>query len=227
MVTAQRPREALSGHIPAPAETAASLFPLRLQMPSEWKLTNENILDLCSLNDRWQIETDGEGGVIVMAPSGPLSSERSGRIYAQTLFWSDTTERGCCFESNALFELPNGDRRSPDASWISEERMAGLEADDEGVWHVCPDFVVEVRSNSDRLSQQQTKMEMWISQGARLGWLVDPYAETVWLYRPKQAPERLERPMSLTASEIADDLIIDFTRIWPTDRPERQTAPTT
>lgn len=197
---------------------------LRLQMPAEWELTDERFLELCSLNEGWRIEADGEGGLLIMSPTGPMSSARGGRIYSQTLAWSDVNESGMVFDSSATFLLPNGDRRIPDAAWIGDERLAEMDADDEGVWHVCPNFVVEVRSRTDRLSDQQTKMEMWVSQGANLAWLVDPFEEAVWIYRPEQEPERLERPESVTAAEIADDLTIDFSRIWPRRDPEPETS---
>ena len=94
--------------------------------------------------------------------------------------------------------------------------MAEIRPDDEGIWQVCPDFVVEVRSPSDQLTPLQEKMDMWVSQGARVAWLVDPYEAGVWIYRPDQPPEHVARPESLAASEIAEDLVIDFRRIWLT-----------
>ena len=142
------------------------------------------------------------------------SSERELSIGADILIWSRASGRGRTIGSG-LVRLPNGWRRAPDAAWISDERLSRISPDDEGVWAVCPDFVVEVRSASDQLSPVQEQMEMWVSQGARLGWLVDPREETVWVYRPDQEPERLERPETLTATEISDDLTIDLTRVWP------------
>ena len=112
----------------------------------------------------------------------------------------------------------------PDAAWISDERLAAIADDDEIIWRICPDFVVEVRSATDDLGVLQEKMEMWISQGVRLGWLVDPREEVVWVYRPEREAERIERPDSLTATEIADDLTIDFSRIWPRRDPEPETT---
>ncbi len=209
---ATEPRDAV-------AEVKPALFPLRLQLPLDWKLTNDLLLRIGALNEVWRLEADAQGGLLIMPPPGPLSSDRSGRIYAQTLIWSESTERGLTFESSAMFELPNGERRMPDAAWIDDERLAGIDVNDEGIWEICPDFIVEVRSVSDELEDQQAKMQMWISQTARLAWLVDPYEEAVWIYRPEQDPERLERPDSLTATEIADDLTIDFSRIWPRHDP--------
>ncbi len=220
MVTAEPPTPSIDAHSDELWEAAPHAFPLRLQLPAEWTLTDERFFELCALNEGWRIETDAAGGLLIMAPTGPDSSDRSGRIYAQTLVWSDTQFSGRAFESSATFQLPNGDRRMPDAAWISNERLAEIADHDEIIWQICPDFVVEVRSATDDLKDQQAKMEMWISQGARLGWLVDPLKESVWVYRPEQEPERLERPETLTATAIADDLTIDLSRIWPQSEPE-------
>jgi Uma2 family endonuclease len=183
MVTETRPQAAAAEQAEHPDSddlaALALLLPLRLKLPAEWELTDERFFELGRRNEGWRIETDGEGGLVIMAPTGPTSSDRGGRIYAQTLVWSDTQARGRAFESSATFMLPNGDRRMPDAAWISDERLAEIDGDDHIIWRVCPDFVVEVRSESDRLAAQQVKMELWISQGARLGWLVDPLEETV------------------------------------------------
>lgn len=219
MVTAAHQRPLATEPHDAVAEVKPALFPLRLQLPLDWELTNDLLLRIGALNEVWRLEADAQGGLLIMPPPGPLSSDRSGRIYAQTLIWSESTERGLTFESSAMFELPNGERRMPDAAWIDDERLAGIDVNDEGIWEICPDFIVEVRSVSDELEDQQAKMQMWISQTARLAWLVDPYEEAVWIYRPEQDPERLERPESLTATEIADDLTIDFSRIWPRHDP--------
>ena len=215
MVTAERPKTRVGKTASAGSAQLPALFPLRLQLPPSWELTNDQLLEIGTLNETWRLEADAQGGLLIMPPPGPMSSERSGRIYSQTLTWSDASDQGRTFESSAMFELPNGERRMPDAAWISDERLSGIDANDEGIWEICPDFIVEVRSVSDDLEDQQAKMLMWVSQGAQLAWLVDPYGESVWIYRPEQEPERVERPESLTAVEIAEDLTIDFTRIWP------------
>ena len=197
-------------------------YPLRLQLPATWELTDDLLLEIGALNEKWCFEADADGGLLIMPPPSPLSGKRELRIGAQILHWSDASNQGDAFPS-ATFRLPNGWRRAPDAAWISDERLSGIAPDDEGIWAVCPDFVVEVRSASDQLIPLKEKMEMWVAQGARLGWLVDPLEETVWLYRPEREPERLERPQSLTAAEIADDLTIYFSRIWPRRHPEPET----
>ena len=78
----------------------------------------------------------------------------------------------------------------------------------------CPELIVEVRSQSDDLTQQQGKMERWIRYGALLGWLVDPQEETVWVYRPGVEPERLERPDEVGGEDVCEGLVVNFGRIW-------------
>ncbi len=224
MVTAERPKSPAAGPASELRAVADGAFPLRVQLPRLWELTDEQFLELGALNEGWRIESDCEGGLLIMAPTGPDSSDQGGRIYSQTLIWSDTRANGRAFESSATFMLPNGERRMADAAWISDARLAEIAGDGHTIWRVCPDFVVEVRSASDQLAAQQEKMEMWVAQGARLGWLVDPFDASVWIYRPEQEAEQVERPESLTATEIAEDLTIDFTRIWPQQDPTPETS---
>ena len=160
-------------------ELAPDAFPLRLQLPPDWELTDEQFLELGALNEGWRIETDAAGGLLIMSPTGPLSSVQGVRILAQTLAWSDAGGSGVVCESSATFMLPNGERRMPDAAWISDERLETISDDDLIIWRLCPDFVVEVRS--DRLAidwgRLQEKMEMWlaaIAGSAPGAWLVDP-----------------------------------------------------
>ncbi len=224
MVTAERPVSMIESPVAEGESTLPSRgLPLRLKLPSEWELTDEQLLTLSSLNQEWHIEADCDGGLWIVAPPGTESSERESFVVAQLVEWRLATGRGRAIGSG-MVHLPNGWRRAPDAAWFSDERLSEIAGDDHLIWRVCPDFVVEMRSASDRLDVQQQKMAMWIAQGARLGWLVDPFGEVVWIYRPEQEPERVERPESLTAVEIAEDLTIDFTRIWPQPDPEQETS---
>lgn len=214
MVTAERPEVAGTTSVPEIGEATAHVFPLRLQLPVEWELTDERLLLLGSLNEEWHIEADCDGGLWIVAPPGTESSEREANVVTDLVIWTRRNGRGRTIGSG-MVHLPNGWRRAPDAAWFSDERLAEIVDADDLIWKVCPDFVVEVRSASDKLAVQQEKMEMWVAQGARLGWLVDPFGESVWIYRPGQEPEQVKRPESLTATEIGEDLTIDFGRIWP------------
>ncbi|MCY3568865.1 MAG: Uma2 family endonuclease [Chloroflexi bacterium] len=224
MVTAERTTSTAASQAKrARSQVAEQIRPLRIQLPAEWELTDERLLEFCGLNEEWQIEADAEGGLWIVAPPGTESSEREANVVTDLMNW---TRRSGCGRAigSGLVQLPNGWRRTPDAAWFSDERLAEMAGDDHIIWRICPDFVVEVRSATDELEDLQTKMEMWIAQGARLGWLVDPYDETVSIYRPEQEPQQVGRRESLTAAEIADDLSIDFTRIWPQQDPTPETS---
>lgn len=215
MVTAEpRPPASLTG-TKQPGPPVQGVFPVRLTLPSDWELTDDVLSEMGSLNELWRFEVDKSGCLLIMSPSFPLSGIRAGRILSQLVVWSDEHNSGIVADSSSMFRLPNDEVRVPDTAWISDEQLQSVSEDLEGAWHICPDFVVEVRSESDQLADLQIKMEMWVSQGARLAWLVDPYEDALWIYRPEQEPERLQRPESVTATEIADDLVIDFSRIWP------------
>ena len=223
MVTAEPPKPAVNAPEREVWEIAPQAFPLRLQLPSEWELTDERLLELGSLNEEWHFETDCDGGLWIVAPPGTESSGHELSIGSDILLWSRAGGGGQAIGSG-LVGLPNGWTRAPDAAWISDERIADALPAESSIWRVCPDFVVEVRSASDRPGPLRAKMEMWISQGARLAWLVDPQEESVWVYRPDEGAERVERPESLTAVEIADDLTVDFSPIWPRRDPDSETS---
>jgi len=76
---------------------------------------------------------------------------------------------------------------SPDASWVAQARWDALSAADRrGFARICPDFVAELLSPSDRLTDTMRKMELWLEAGARLGWLIVPASELVFIFEPGQ-----------------------------------------
>ena len=189
--------------------------PLSLRLPGEWKLSEQCLLELASLNDPWRFERSAEGALDIMPPPGPRSSKRGLRIAHQLINWDLDEAFGDVFESSGGFRLADSSIRAADVAWVSRERLAGIEVDHEGAWPVCPDFVVEIRSPSDRLSRQQAKMRQWMSNGARLGWLIDPFEDAVWVYRETAAePERLERPAELDCGDVLPGLVIDLSHVW-------------
>ncbi len=140
----------------------------------------------------YRLERDSHGHIVVMSPTSTRYSTVTSQLNAQLGAWAQEDGSGVVYSSDAGFTLPDGSMRSPDAAWLLRSRWQALTAQDQdGFARICPDFIVEVRSPSDTIKSQQSKMEMWLSNGARLGWLIDPVDETNWIYRPGATPEVL------------------------------------
>lgn len=188
--------------------------PLTLRLPEGWELSNEKLLELCHLNENVPFEVDETGALILNMPSGPTSEWMGYEIGWQIRSWADVDAGDLVFGSSGLFELPDGNRRSPDFAWISAERLTGIDVHDGEVWGVSPDFILEIRSLSDDVELLQAKMELWLRNGVRLGWLVDPFDQRLWVCRPGSEPVPLERPLEMSDEEVLPGLVVDLRRIW-------------
>ncbi|MBW8051739.1 MAG: Uma2 family endonuclease [Cytophagales bacterium] len=148
-------------------------------------LTEEQFFLLCSENKEIRFERDKHQNIIIMAPTGSLTSSGHSGINAQLWYWNKRTKSGQVFDSSAGFTLPNGAMRAPDAAWIANERWEKIPLEDKKRFaHICPDFVIEVLSETDSLKQQKEKMQEWIENGCRLGWLIDLEHKTTYIYKP-------------------------------------------
>lgn len=166
---------------------------LNLRMGGALRLSDDELFDLCARNRELRIERTAEGDLIVMTPAGGETAHRNAKITAALLMWADHDGTGIAFDSSAGFLLPNGAERSPDAAWVERSRWAALPPEGrEKFVPLAPDFVVELRSRSDRLSVLQAKMEEYRDNGVRLGWLLDPEERRVHVYRRRQPVEVLE-----------------------------------
>jgi len=160
------------------------LGPLILHTADIVRLTDDELFRLCAANRDLQIERDAQGDLIIMSPSGGETSARNGLLIAELVIWNREEGLGKAFDSNGGFLLPNGAMRAPDASWIPIARWNQLsEAQRKKFLPLCPDFVIELRSPSDRLADVQKKMQEWMENGCRLGWLIDPVEEKTYVYR--------------------------------------------
>lgn len=150
-----------------------------------------------------------------MPPTGGLAGDRNADITFQLRAWNRQTRQGKSFDSSTGFQLPNGATRSPDASWMTIERWETLtSSEQERFVPLCPDFVVELRSASDALAPLQAKLQEYIENGARLGWLIDPKQQTVEIYRPNQVVERVQAPAQLSGESVLQDFILDLSPIF-------------
>jgi Uma2 family endonuclease len=175
------------------------------------RLNDDEFIRLCRDNRDLRFELTADGELIVMAPTGSDTGWRASRFNFRLAQWSEQDGSGICFDSSTGFTLPNGAKRAPDASWILLERWNRLSAVERaGLAPLCPDFVVELRSPSDRLVDIHDKLEEYIRNGARLGWLLDPIEGCAWIYRPGSPPERRDSPCELDGSDVLRGFRFDF-----------------
>jgi Uma2 family endonuclease len=177
-------------------------------------LTDDQFYLLCRDNPDFRLELSAEGELIIMPPVYTETGWRESRINYRLAHWTKKDGTGLCFGSSTGFTLPNGAKRSPDASWISRKRWRGLSPDDrKEMARVCPDFVVELGSATDKVPQLQKKMTEYLQNGARLGWLLDPIERRVYIYRKGQPVEELENPKYLSGEDVLPRFRFNFQEI--------------
>ena len=173
-------------------------------------------VQVCQLFPTLRIEQDSEGNVLVMSPTGGKSSRRNNAILFQLTEWAQQNGTGSVFESNVLFVLPDNAKRGPDAAWVSNETLRTVPPDQEDDYlRVVPEFIIELRSKTDRLSRLQTKMQNWMSQGVQLAWLIDADQRQVWIYRQTFAePELVSDPAIVEGEGPLDGFRLRTAPIW-------------
>ena len=178
-------------------------------------LTDDQFFELCQINRDLRLERTAKGDIIVMAPTGGETSTRNSSITGQLYFWARRDGTGTAFDSSAGFKLPNGAERSPDASWISHERLAQLTASQKKKFiPLCPDFVLELLSPTDSLAATREKMTEYIENGARLGWLIHADARKIYVYRSGAPVEELKDISEISADPELPGFSLDLRDIW-------------
>jgi Uma2 family endonuclease len=199
---------------PASPETETLL----IELPSTIGLyvTQEQFAALAAANRDLRLERTAQGELIVNPPTGWETGERNISLTGQLYRWYEENEDlGKVFDSSTGFILPNGATRSPDASWVSRERWQTLTPEQKGTFaNICPDFVVELRSSSDRFGSLEAKMREYINNGALVGWLIDPQQRRVEIYKPGLAVEVLENPAELSGEDVLPGFLLNLHRVW-------------
>jgi Uma2 family endonuclease len=183
--------------------------------PLATKVSDEEFAELCQLNPELQFERTSEGELVIMSPTGGRTGARNFKLISQFGVWTGKDLSGIAFDSSTVFTLPNTAKRSPDLSWVRNERWNALSAREQDSFPpLCPDFVVELRSRTDSLRTLKEKMEEYISNGAELGWLIDPLERTVHVYRVGATPEVLEDPREVSGEPLLKGFVLDLQLIW-------------
>jgi Uma2 family endonuclease len=186
--------------IPVPENVEALI--IRRAPPRE-RYSDREFAELCAQFPELRIEMNSEGEVIIMPPVVSEGGKRNFLLSGRFAAWVEADDTGVGFDSSTGFTLPNGAKRSPDASWIRRDRWEALSVEEQNEFaSICPDFVVELRSKSDRLSTLREKLAEYLDNGAQLGWLLDPLEQNVHIYRPHSPVEILHRPSEISGEPL-------------------------
>ena len=174
-------------------------------------LTDEQFFQLCQNNRDLKFERNANGDLVITSPTGGETGSYNAGLTAQLWLWNQENKLGQVFDSSTGFKLPNGADRSPDASWITLERWNTLTAEQRQKFiPLCPDFVIELRSASDRLKTRRDQMQEYIENGTRLCWLINPQSRQVEIYRQNQDVQILESPTTLSGEDILPGFILNL-----------------
>ncbi len=184
---------------------------LPLNIPSRLKVTEEQFALLAAANRDVQLELSATGELIIMPPTGGNTGKRNIDIEGQLWFWNRQTKIGVAFNSSTAFRLANGAERSPDAAWVTKDRWDALEPEQQDSFPpLCPDFAIELRSKSDNMQPLRQKMQEYIDNGLRLGWLIDTKNKKVEIYRANQPVEVLDNPTNLSGEDVLPGFVLDL-----------------
>lgn len=174
------------------------------------QLTSEAFYQLCLANPDIRMEKSPKGELIIMSPVGGESGNREANLIADLILWNRQYQLGQVFSSSTIFRLPHGGDRSPDVAWVSQEKWDSLTLEEKKKFPpLCPDFVIELRSESDRLTPLQEKMEEYLNSGLKLGWLINPQDREVEIYHDGKPVTVVKMPCSLSGEEILPHFILE------------------
>jgi len=178
-------------------------------------VTHGQFEELCREYPDLRLELTSSGELIVMPPTGVSTGKRCFNLVGQVAAWAKKDGTGVGFGSSTGYTLPNDAIRSPDVSWMRREKYDGVSRDERDRFaHVCPDFVVELRSPSDRLPTLMNKLEEYIENGAALGWLIDPQKRRVYIYRAGEDVVVLDDPKVVSGEPLLRGFELQTEEIW-------------
>ena len=181
----------------------------------EHQMTDDEYFQFCQINRKLRIERTAQGDILIMPPAGFESGYRNSELSAQLRNWALKDGRGLAFDSNTEYILPNGAAYSPDASWVLTSRVKALTKDQKRKFPpLCPDFVIELMSPSDRLPKAKTKMQEWIANGVQLAWLLNPDHRTAYIYRQAAELEQIVTPERLVGDGPVAGFVLELAGIW-------------
>ena len=178
-------------------------------------MTDEEFFRFCQMNDNLAFERNADGQIIVMPPTTSKTGIANLMIGSKIYHWNEETQLGYTFDSSTGFKLPNGATRSPDVAWVAKERWEALSvAEQESFAPLCPDFVVEIRSKTDDLKSLQQKMDEYMANGCRLGWLLDLKNQYAYVYRAGEDYQKIDNfSGTLSGENVLNGFSLELKRL--------------
>ncbi|WP_157477305.1 Uma2 family endonuclease [Granulicella tundricola] len=194
---------------------ALSSLPLPVRLRPGTPMNDLELMRFSRENRPLRMEREENGDILIMTPTGSRTGDMNHKIGMILGLWAEEDGRGVTFDSSTGFRLPNGAVRSPDASWLVNERWDAMTSEEQDGFGVCPDFIIELTLPSDRLPQVKKKIvEQWLPSGVSLVWLIDTESRTVAIFRPGEEPELLHDPSSVQGTGLVSGFELVMARIW-------------
>jgi Uma2 family endonuclease len=191
------------------------MAPIILNLKPFVELSDDQFYELCQNHRDLKFERTAQGELVIVTPVGGEGGSREADLIGDLVYWNRRTQLGKVFSSSTCFRLPNGADRSPDAAWIILERWNQLTPEQQKKFPpVCPDFAIELRSESDALESLQQKMQEYISNGLRLGWLVNPQDRQVEVYKANRVKRVLENPKQVDGEDVLPGFVFELSILW-------------
>ena len=190
---------------------------ITINIPSDLnlKVSEKDFEHLAIANRDLRLERKSNGELIIMPPTGGETGKSNTEIILQLAMWNKQTEKGVVFDSSTGFKMPSSAILSPDASWVLNEKWNSLTPEQKKKFPpICPEFVIELRSPTDRLQTLQDKMSEYINNGLKLGWSIDSINKKVAIYRQNKAVEILDNPTIVSGENLLPGFSLDLTQVW-------------
>ncbi|NEQ24226.1 MAG: Uma2 family endonuclease [Microcoleus sp. SIO2G3] len=179
------------------------------------ELNDDQFEQLCRNHRDLNFERTAKGELVIVSPVGSEGGSREAGLIGRLFVWNEQTRLGIVFSSSSGFRLPNGAIRSPDAAWVSIDRWENLTPDERKKFApLCPDFAIELRSETDEITDLQQKMQEYLDNGLRLGWLINPQDQQVEIYRVGRSKQVCDRPLKLNGEDVLPGFVLDISTIW-------------
>jgi Uma2 family endonuclease len=177
---------------------------IAIKIPSKTDVfSDEELYEFCRANPDLSIERDEHGQIFFKMPTGIRTSISNSKLLIEVGIWNKKYQFGDVTDTQGGYTLPDTSMRVPDVAWISNERLAAVtETDLKKFVHACPDFVIELCSESDELRELEAKMEKWLANGVRLGWLIDPKSQVTYIYQPQKEVEQKTFDKTLSGGNV-------------------------